>query len=334
MKAITFDKYGVAGDVLHLEDIDRPTLDGDEVLIRVAAASVNPYDWHFMTGRPLIMRTQMGLRMKEASGLGGDLAGRVEAVGDAVTRFKEGDEVFGEVNGATADNPELELGTVAEYVAVSEDWLMPRPANFTPEEAAAVPLAAITALQGLRDYGKVQKDDRVLINGASGGVGTYAVQLAKFYGAEVTGVCSTRNIEMVRSLGADHIIDYTADDFTLGRPRFDLILDNVGNRSLRECRRVLTRGGMYLASFGQKHHKVMGPMATLLWMKIFNRFVPQDMVSLDQERKIEDLPFLTELMADGKLKSIVDRTFPLDQAVAAMDYLGEGHARGKVVITV
>ncbi len=238
MKAIVYDKYG-SPDVLQLQEIDKPVVNDDDVLVRVRAASVNPYDWHFLTGLPYIGRISFGLFKPNVDGLGADLAGQVEAVGNNVTQFRPGDEVFGEVDGEAPGKPMLELGSFAEYVCVSEDSVVLKPADLTFEQAAAVPMAGLTALLGLRDKGRIEPGQKVLINGASGGVGTFAVQIARSFGAEVTGVCSTRNVDMVRSIGADHVIDYTREDFTRGGQRYDLMLDNVGNRSLSECRCVL-----------------------------------------------------------------------------------------------
>ena len=333
MKAIVIDGYGSSDDVLHLRDVDKPAIAPDEVLVRVHAASLNPYDWHLMTGKPYIQRLQFG-RKSPVTGLGADLAGQVEAIGEAVTRFQPGDDVFGEVNGESPGHPLLDLGSLAEYVAVSQDWVALKPDNLTYEQAAAVPLAAITALQGLRDYGRVQPGHKVLVNGASGGVGTYAVQIAQALGADVTGVCSTRNVDMVRSIGADHIIDYTREDVTQAEPSYDLVLDNVGNRPLTDWRRILAPKGIYLASFGQSDHTWLGPMAKLFRMMILSRFVSQEMVLLSQHRKKEDIDEVRDFLVEGKLTPVIDRTYPLADTADALRYLEAGHARGKVVITI
>jgi NADPH:quinone reductase-like Zn-dependent oxidoreductase len=322
MKAIVYDKYGPP-DVLELKEIDKPVVNDDEVLVRVHAASVNPYDWHFMTGLPYFARLQFGLLKPKRNTLGADVAGSVEAVGKGVTRFQPGDEIFG-----------IGAGALAEYVCVSEDSVALNPANLTFEQAAGVPLAAGTALQGLRDKGQIQAGHKVLINGASGGVGTFAVQIAKAFGAEVTGVCSTRNVDMVRSIGADHVIDYTHEDFAQGGERYDLMFDNVGNRSPSECRRVLTPKGVYLASFGQPEHRWLGPLAQLLRMLVMSRFVSQKMTTFTAKESKEDLVFLKELIEAGKVTPVIDRTYPLSEVPEAIRYLEEGHARGKVVITI
>ena len=323
MKAIVYDTYG-SPDVLQLQEIDKPVVKDDEVLVQVRAASLNPYDWHFMTGLPYLGRLQFGMFKPKANGLGADLAGQVEAVGKNVTRFRPGEEVFGEV----------ETGAFAEYVCVSEDAAVLKPANLTFEQAAAVPMGALTALQGLRDKGQMKPGQKVLINGASGGVGTFAVQIAKLLGAEVTGVCSTRNVDMVRSIGADHVIDYTHEDFALGGERYDLMFDNVGNRSLSECRRVLTPKGVYIASFGQPEHRWLGPLAQLLRMLVMSRFVSQKMITFTAKESNEDLVVLKELIEAGKVTPVIDRTYPLSEVPEAIRYLEEGHTQGKIVITV
>jgi NADPH:quinone reductase-like Zn-dependent oxidoreductase len=323
MKAIVYDTYG-SPDVLQLQEIDKPVVKDDEVLVQVRAASLNPYDWHFMTGLPYLGRLQFGMFKPKANGLGADLAGQVEAVGKNVTRFRPGEEVFGEV----------ETGAFAEYVCFSEDAAVLKPANLTFEQAAAVPMGALTALQGLRNKGQMKPGQKVLINGASGGVGTFAVQIAKLLGAEVTGVCSTRNVDMVRSIGADQVIDYTQEDFTQGRQRYDLMLDNVGNRSLSECRRVLNPKGVYLASFGQPEHLWLGPMAQLLKMAVLSPFVSQRLLTFVATPNNEDLHLLKELLEAGKVTPVIDRSYPLSEVPEAIRYLEEGHARGKVVITV
>jgi len=322
MKAIVCEEYG-SPDVLQLQEIDKPVVNDDGVLVRVRAASANPYDWHFMRGKPYFMRMMIGLLKPKANGLGINLAGQVEAVGKNLTQFHPGDEVFGSGNGA-----------FAEYVCASEDALVLKPANLTYEQAAAVPAAAFTALQGLRDKGRIQPGQKVLINGASGGVGTFAVQIAKFLGAEVTGVCSTRNVDMVRSIGADQVIDYTHEDFTHGGQRYDLMLDNVGNRPMSECRRVLASNGTYVLVGGPNGGRWLGPLARLLKVLVLSLFVSQKMVPMLTKRNKEDLLVLKELLEAGKVTPVIDRHYKLSEVPEAIRYLEEGHAQGKVVITV
>ena len=324
MKAIIIGRYGTP-DVLRMEEVDAPVPGDGEVLVRVRASSVNPYDWHFLTGRPKLFRPAFGgLRRPKYRILGADLAGKVEAVGPGVTRFVPGDEVYG----LTA------AGAYAEYAAVAEAELAAKPADLTFEQAAAVPLAGGTALQAIRDQGHVQPGQKVLINGASGGVGAFAVQIAKADGAEVTGVCSTGNVDMVRSIGADHVIDYTRDDFTSSSSKYDLLLDNVGNRSLSEYRRVLAPKGMYLASHGQPEHTWLGPIWFLARMALLSPFVGQKLTSFTAHPRTEDLDTLQELIATGTLRPVIDRAYPLVEVPEAFRYLERGHARGKVVITV
>jgi NADPH:quinone reductase-like Zn-dependent oxidoreductase len=322
MKAIVYCDYG-SPDVLRFEDIEKPTPGDDQVLVRIRAASVNPLDWHYMRGTPYFMRMQAGLRKPKVTRLGVDFAGTVEAVGRNVKRFQPGDEVFG---GRT--------GAFAEYVSVREDRaVVLKPANLTFEQAASVPIAAITALQGLRDQGKIQPGQKVLINGASGGVGTFAVQIAKSFGAEVTGVCSTRNVDMVRSIGADRVIDYTKEDFTKSAQRYDLILDNVGNRSLLECRRVLNPKGKYVM-IGGPTGRWIDPLPRVMNAFVLSRFVSQDMGMFLAELNKEDLTVLRDLMQAGKVKPVIDRHYRLSDVPEAIRYLEAGHARGKVVITL
>ncbi len=323
MKAIVYEEYG-SPDVLELQDTDKPVVKDDELLVRVRASSVNPYDWHWMTGLPYFSRMQFGLFKSKFDGLGADLAGQVEAVGKNVTQFRPGDEVFGGV----------EIGGFAEYVSVSEESVVQKPANLTFEQAGTVAMAALTALQGLRDVGKVQPGQQVLINGASGGVGTFAVQIAKSLGAEVTGVCSTRNVDMVRSIGADHVVDYTQEDFTRGEQRYDLMLDLIGNRSPSECRRVLNPKGIYAASFGQPDHLWLGPLAQVFRTLLLSPFVSQKMTMFVTKPNQEDMIVLKELFEAGKVTPVIDRTYPLSEVPEAMRYLEEGHAQGKVAITV
>jgi NADPH:quinone reductase-like Zn-dependent oxidoreductase len=322
MKAIVYCDYG-SPDVLKVENIEKPTPGDDQVLVRVRAASVNPLDWHYMRGTPYFMRLGAGLRKPKVTRLGVDYAGTVEAVGRNVKRFKPGDEVFG---GRT--------GAFAEYVSVREDRaVVLKPANLTFEQAASVPIAAITALQALRDKGKVQPGQKVLINGASGGVGTFAVQIAKSFGAEVTGVCSTRNVDMVRSIGADRVIDYTKEDFTKSAQRYDLILDNVGNHSLSECRGVLNPKGKYIM-IGGPAGRWIDPLPRALNALVLSRFVSQDMVLFLAQLNQEDLTILRDLMQAGKVRPVIDRQYKLSEVPEAIRYLEAGHARGKVVISV
>jgi NADPH:quinone reductase-like Zn-dependent oxidoreductase len=320
MKALVRHDY-VPPDVLRIEEVEKPVPADDQVLVRVRAASVNPLDWHYVRGTPFIARAEIGLFTPKVSRLGVDFAGTVEAVGKNVTRFKPGDEVFG---GRT--------GAFAEYVTVREDRALARkPPNVTFEQAAAVPIAAITALQGLRDEGKLQRGEKVLINGASGGVGTFAVQIAKAFGAEVTGVCSTRNVELVRSLGADHVIDYTREDFTRSGQRYDLILDNVGNHSLLETRRALTPRGRYVI-VGGPAGRWIDPLPRAFKAIVLSRFVTQDMHMFLAQLNQKDLNVLGDLMQAGKMRSVVDRRYGLSDAAEAIRYVEGGHARGKVVI--
>ena len=323
MKAIVYHEYG-SPDVLELQDIDKPVVKDDEVLVRVRAASVNPADWHFMRGVPYVMRPQAGLRKPKNTLLGRDIAGQVEAVGKAVTGFRPGDEVFAEVG----------AGGFAEYASVSEGVLVLKPANLTFEQAAAVPLAALTALQGLRDAGQIQPERRVLIIGASGGVGTFAVQIAKSFGADVTGVCSTKNVELVRSLGADHVIDYTQEDPTQSGQKFDLIFQLAGTSSPSHCRRVLTSKGTLVLSSGESDGRWIGPVDRLLKAAVLSPFVSQKLGSFLAKANKEDLQSLKELIEAGDVTPVIDRTYSLSETPEAVRYLEEGHARGKVVITV
>jgi NADPH:quinone reductase-like Zn-dependent oxidoreductase len=325
MKAVVYCDYGVPN--LKLQDIEKPTPADDQLLVRVRAASVNPLDWHFVEGSPKLMRALgVGLRKPKDTRLGVDFAGTVEAVGKNVTKFKPGDEVFG---GRT--------GAFAEYVCVRESRAVAlKPANITFEEAASVPIAAITALQGIRDKGKVQAGQKVLINGASGGVGTFAVQIAKSYGADVTGVCSTKNLDMVRSLGADHVIDYTKEDFTKGTERYDVILDNVANHSLLECRRALNPNGIYVMIGGGSANEqgLIGPLINPIKAMLLSPFVKQKMGMMLAELNHDDLAMLADLMQSGKMKPVIDRSYKLSDLPDAIRYLEQGHARGKVVVSV
>src|SRR5438477_623819 len=325
MKAIVYCDYGLAN--LKLQDIEKPTPTDDQLLVRVRAVSVNPYDWHFVEGTPYVMRAMgVGLRKPKDIQLGVDFAGTVEAVGKNVTQFKPGDEVFGGRGGA-----------FAEYVCPRATRAIAlKPANVTFEQAASVNIAGITALQAVRDKGKVQPGQKVLINGASGGVGTFAVQIAKSFGADVTGVCSTRNLEMVRSLGADHVIDYTKEDFAKGDQRYDVMLDNVGNHSLSECRRILNPEGKYvmIGGGGPNDNRWIGPFGRLIQTLVVSPFVSQKMGMMMAQLKKSDLAILGDMMQSGKVKAVIDRTYKLSELPEAIRYLEEGHARGKVVITV
>jgi NADPH:quinone reductase-like Zn-dependent oxidoreductase len=333
MKAITRDRYG-SPDVLKLKDIDKPVIGDDDVLVRIRAASTNPYDWHFMRGKPYFMRLMSGLLKPKGNGLGADLAGQVEAVGKNVTRFRPGDEVYGEVDGGVPGKHELEIASFAEYVRVSEDSVVPKPTNLTYEQAAAVPMAGLTALCALCDYKQIEHGRKVLVNGASGGVGTFAVQIAKALGAEVTGVCSSRNVDMVESIGADHVIDYTREDFSRGGQKYDLMLDNVGNHSLSACRRVLSPDAVYLASFGQPDNLWFGPLAYLFRMSVLSLFVSQKLIPLSMKRTTENLLTLKDLIESEKVTPVIDRIYPLSETSEAVRYLEEGRAQGKVVISM
>lgn len=324
MKAIVYHDYGPP-DVLRFEEVEKPLPRENQVLVRIRAAAANPLDWHYMRGTPYLMRMDSGFRKPEDPSVGVDMAGIVAAVGGNVTQFKVGDEVFGTVNGA-----------FAEYALTTERRIAPKPANLTFEQAAAVPVAALTALQGLRDQGRIQPGQKVLINGASGGVGTFAVQIAKSLGAEVTGVCSTRNVELVRSLGADHVIDYTQEDFTKGVQKYDVILDNVGNRSLSEYRRVLGPTGIYvmIGAGGPNDGRWIGPFGKVIQAAILSLFVDQELGMMMSSTNQDDLLILKELIEANKVMPVIERTYPLSEASEAIRYLETGRARGKVIITV
>ena len=328
MRAIVQDRYGSPAEALELKDIPEPSVNDDEVLVRVRAASVNPADWHLLRGHPYVARLDIGLRGPKHSVLGCDLAGRVEAVGRNATTIQPGDEVFGSPFGHG-------FGAFAEScVLASEDLLELKPSNLTFEQAAAVPLAGVTALQALRDRGHVEPGKKVLIIGASGGVGTFAVQIAKALGAEVTGVCSTRNVGMVRSLGADHVIDYTQEDFTEGGQRYDLVFQVAGTRSPADCRRALTPEGTLVAISGESDGHWIGPLGRAIKAIALFRFASQRLAIFTVKPKKDDLRYLRELIEAGKVVPMIDRTYPLTEAVEAIAYLEEGHARGKVVLTI
>ena len=321
MKAIVYHNYG-SPDVLKCEEIEKPTAGDNEVLIKVRAASVNPYDWHFMRGTPYAVRIPAGLRKPKVTRLGADVAGQVEAVGRNVTQFKPCDEVFGMCKGA-----------FAEYACTSESALVTKPNHVTFDQAASVPVAAITALQGLRDKGQIRPGQKVLINGAAGGVGTFAVQLARSFGANVTGVCSTRNVELVRSIGADQVIDYTREDFTKSGQRYDLFLDCIGNHALLACARVLNPGGSYVMVGGPSGRWIR-PLDRLIRMLVLSRFVSQRLVMFLARRSKEDLTTMRDLIEAGKVTPVIDRRYRLSEVPEAIRYLEEGHARGKVIITL
>jgi len=323
MQAIVYRCYGPP-EVLALEELARPAPAADEILVRVRAAAANPLDWHYMRGRPYFMRLMSGIGGPKVERIGVDFAGTVEAVGAAVTRFKPGDEVFG---GRT--------GAFAEYVTVREDRaVVIKPPNVSFEQAAAVPVAAVTALQALRDKGRVGPGQKVLVNGAAGGVGTFAVQIAKSMGAEVTGVCSTRNVELVRSLGADHVVDYKQQDFTQGPGRYDVIIDNVGNHPLRALRRVLEPEGIVVMVGGGGGDDWIGPLWRPARAAVLSLFVSQTFAGFLARLDPADLANLAGLLESGRVQSVIDRRYPLAEVPAAIAYLEEGRARGKVVITV
>jgi NADPH:quinone reductase-like Zn-dependent oxidoreductase len=324
MKAIVYCDYGDAS-VLSLKDVEKPAPAEGEILVRVRAASVNPLDWHFMRGSPYLMRTQAGLRKPAVTRLGVDFAGTVEAVGPGVTRFKPGDEVFGGKTGA-----------FAQYVCARQDRAAAKPPGLTFEQAASMPIAALTALQAVRDHGKVGPGTKVLINGASGGVGTFAVQIAKQYGGEVAGVCSGRNVEMVRSLGATRVFDYTKEDFAKSGERYDFILDNVGNRTLSEFRSVLAPRGRYvlIGGGGPADHTWIGPFGRIIGEVIASKLGSQQLGFFVAQMTAEDLGVVADLAGSGKIVPVIDRSYPLAELPSAIRYLEEGHARGKVVITV
>ncbi|HYL63376.1 MAG TPA: NAD(P)-dependent alcohol dehydrogenase [Candidatus Methylomirabilis sp.] len=322
MKAAIYTRYGPP-DVVQITDVEKPAPKDDEVLIRIRAASVNPYDWHFMRGEPYPLRLGTGLRKPKVQRLGVDAAGQVEAVGKNVTQFKAADAVFG-----------MSKGAFAEYACASASKVVLKPDSVTFEQAASAPIAALTALQGLRDKGQIQPGQKILINGAAGGVGTFAVQIAKSFGAEVTGVCSTRNAEMIRSIGADHAIDYTQEDFTQRPQRYDLILDCIGNHSLSACRRVLTPKGTYLIVGGPAGAWMIGFAARLIKSAVMSRFVSHKVGFVPAKARQEDLTTIGQLIASRRVTPVIDRRYKLNELPEAIRYLETGHARGKVVITL
>ena len=321
MKASVRDRYG-SPDVLELREIDKPDLADDGVLVRVRAASLNRADWYLLTGGALVIRPMWGLVKPKQRVLGVDFAGTVEAVGKDVTEFRPGNEVFGGRS-----------GSLAEYVCVRVGVAL-KPANVTFEEAAAVPVAALTALQGLRGKGQIQPGQKVLINGASGGVGTFAVQIAKDFGAEVTAVCSTRNVDLARSLGADHVVDYTQEDFTRSDRRYDLVLDVAGSRSWSECKRVLTPEATVVVAGAPKGNRLLGPLGHVARFRLAAMRSSQKVVFFIAKFNKPDMEVLRELLEDGKVTPVVDRRYELSEVADAFRYLGEGHAQGKIVITV
>jgi NADPH:quinone reductase-like Zn-dependent oxidoreductase len=319
MKAIVFEKYG-SPDVFQFKEVEKPTPKDNEVLVKVHAASLNAGDLQILRGESFILRLMNGLLKPKHKILGDDIAGRVEAVGRNVKQFQPGDEVFGI----------SDYGAFAEYRCVTEEYLVLKPASMTFEEAAAIPMAAFPALQGLRDKGQIQSGQKVLINGASGGVGTFAVQLAKYFGAEVTGVCSTGKLDMVRSIGADHVIDYTKEDFTKSGQRYDLILDVAAHHSIIDFKRALSPKGIYVCIGGSMAQyfqaMLLGPLISMMGSK--------KMGSVMGKPNQKDYAFLIELFEAGKVVPVIDRCYPLSEVPEALRYLEEGHARGKVVITV
>ena len=319
MKAIVYYKYG-SPDVLKLEEVEKPTPKDDEVLVKIHAASVNAYDWHFLTADIFLIRLMGGGLLKpKYTRLGADIAGRVEAVGRNIKQFRPGDEIFGMVKGG-----------FAEYTCAPENTLVLKPVNTSFDEAAAIPMAAITALQGLRDEGQIQAGQKVLINGASGGVGTFALQVAKSFGAEVTAVCSTRNLEQARSLGADHVIDYTKEDFTKNGQQYDLVFAANGYHSLSAYKRALTPKGIYIMAGGS----MTQIFQSMLMGSMMSETGGRKMSAVSAKRNQKDLAFLKELVEAGKVVPVIDRIYPLNEAAEALRYLGKGHAKGKVVITM
>ena len=324
MKAAVRDRFGPPESVVEIRELAKPVPADDEVLVRVRAASINIADWYSVTGRPWIARPTTGLRKPKSNRLGVDFAGTVEAVGKDVTQFRPGDEVFGGRDGA-----------LAEYVCVREERaVVPKPDNVTFEQAAAVPVAALTALQGLRDKGQLEPGQRVLINGASGGVGTFAVLVAKALGAHVTGVCSTHNVETARSLGADHVIDYTREDFTRSDEHYDLMLDVAGSRSWSECKRVLHPEATVVLVGGPKSNRLLGPIGHVAAMRLGSVRGSRKVVFFVATFNKPDMQTLRELLASGKMTPAIDRRYALSEIADAFHYLGEGHARGKIVVAV
>ena len=323
MKAAVRDRFGPPA-VVEIREVDKPAPADDEVLVRVRASSVNLSDWYAVTGRPWVARGTMGIRKPKSEPLGTDYAGVVESVGKDVTQFEPGDEVFGGRSGAWA-----------EYVVAKADrGIVPKPANVTFEEAAAVPVAALTALQGLRDKGRLQPGQKVLINGASGGVGTLAVLVAKALGAEVTAVCSTRNVEQARSLGADRVVDYNQKDFTRSDRRYDLLLDVAGSRSWRACKRVLDPQGTFVVIGGPRKSRLVGPLGGVIKKKLGGVLGRRKVVFFVAKFNKEDMEVLRELLEAGKMTPFIDGRYELSEVVDALEHMGEGHPGGKIVLTV
>ncbi len=321
MKAVIFENYG-SPDVLQVQEMDMPTPQDHQVLVKVHAAAANPLDWHRMRGAPFLVRLSDGFRHPKNPKIGADIAGEVEAVGSTITQFKVGDAVFGCIG----------AGGFAEYALAREATLVPKPANVSFESAAAVAVAALTALQGLRTSGKIQPGQKVLINGASGGVGTFAVQLAKHFGAEVTGVCSTRNLELVRSIGADHVIDYTQQDFSQNGQRYDLIYDAIGNHSIADYKRSLTPNGTCIVTGFWSMFQIIRVMLVGKWVS--RRGTQQIGFQPIAEPNQPDLLYLKDLLEAGKIAPVIDRRYPLSETAEAIRYLETSRARGKVIITV
>ena len=322
MRAVTQRKYG-SPDVLEVVDLDRPTPEAGSVLVRVEAASVNPLDWHMMRGAPYVARLQNGIRRPKRTTFGTDVAGVIVSVGAEVATWKVGDEVFG-----TA------IGSCAEFALSRQNSLATKPPGVGFQVAAATPIAAVTALQALRDKGEVARGQRVLVNGAGGGVGTFAVQIAKALGSDVTGVCSEGKVDMVRSIGADRVIDYTTDDFTIGDLRYDVIIDTVGNRQFSDLRRVLTPTGRYVVVGGPDNGRVLGPLNHLIKAKLAFAFAPQKALPILAGVNMKDLELLGQMLADGRVKPVIDRTCNLVETADAVRYVEAGHASGKVVVVV
>ncbi|MEM7132534.1 MAG: NAD(P)-dependent alcohol dehydrogenase [Chloroflexota bacterium] len=320
MKAFVRDRYGPP-DVLKLEEVQKPTPEENQVLVKVHAASVNPLDWHLLRADPFLVRLQMGFLKPKHKRLGADIAGQVEAVGNGVKDFRPGDDVYGDVS----------VGGFSEYISVAEDKLAPKPANLSYVETAAVPVAALSALQSLRDYGHVQPSQNVLINGASGGVGTFTVQIAKSFGAKVTGVCSTRNMELVRSLGADHVVDYTREDFTRNGIQYDLIIDNVGNRSVADYQRSLTADGACAIVGFTSMMRLLQVLSLGAWV---SKRGSQTIRMMSAKVDKRDLLFINELLEAGKVIPVIDREYPFSEVPEALSYLERGRAQGKVVIRI
>ena len=324
MNAAVRERFGSPDEVVEVQELEKPVPADDEVLVRVRVAALNLGDWYAVTGRPWVARPSTGLRRPKSETLGADFAGTVEAVGASVTQFRPGDEVFGARSGA-----------LAEYVCVPEDrGVVTKPAELTFEEAAAVPVAALTALQGVRDKGQLEPGQKVLINGASGGVGTFAVQVAKALGADVTAVCSPQNVDTARSLGADHVVDYTREDFTRSDRRYDLLLDIAGSRSWSECKRVLDPQATVMIVGGQRGSRLLGPLSHVVKMRLAAMRSSQKVGFFIAQMNKEDLAVLRDLVEAGKVRSVIDRRYHLGEVADAFRYIGEGHARGKIVVDV